>query len=134
MTVLTPRETATAALINYPLGRDITREDVWQLIVTVIEAERAHVQPEIYIVQDDTGEVVDVFRDSDEATDAYQGDSYTVIEETIWEQGEYTKHRATRCDECDEEATNFWPKLVEPVQMCDSCTHNARRSGWEPGQ
>lgn len=38
------------------------------------------------------------------------------------------------CDECDEQATWFWPNLTEPVQMCDSCTHNARRSGWEPGQ
>ena len=39
-----------------------------------------------------------------------------------------------QCDECDEEADNFWPNLKEPVQMCASCTHNARRSGWEPGQ
>ena len=38
------------------------------------------------------------------------------------------------CDECDEEAEIFWPKLVEPVQLCSSCAHNARRSGWEPGQ
>ncbi|WP_217181585.1 hypothetical protein [Streptomyces sp. AC495_CC817] len=38
------------------------------------------------------------------------------------------------CDECDDEATNFWPELKEPVQLCASCTHNARRSGWEPGQ
>lgn len=38
------------------------------------------------------------------------------------------------CDECDEPATIFWPKLTDPVQLCDSCTHNARRSGWEPGQ
>lgn len=38
------------------------------------------------------------------------------------------------CDECDEEATNFWTELKKPVQLCDSCEHNARRSGWEPGQ
>lgn len=38
------------------------------------------------------------------------------------------------CDECEEEATEFWPNLKEPVQMCDSCTYNARRSGWEPGR
>lgn len=38
------------------------------------------------------------------------------------------------CDECDNEATNFWLELKKPVQMCDSCEHNARRSGWEPGQ
>lgn len=39
-----------------------------------------------------------------------------------------------QCDECEEEATNFWPELKKPVQLCDSCEHNARRSGWEPGQ
>lgn len=38
------------------------------------------------------------------------------------------------CDQCDENpATTFWPNLTPPVQMCDSCTHNALRSGWEPG-
>lgn len=39
-----------------------------------------------------------------------------------------------QCDECEEEATNRWPELKSPVQLCDSCEHNARRSGWEPGQ
>lgn len=91
-------------------------------------------QPEIYIVQNEDGFIVDVFRDADEATAAYQGEGCSVIEETIWEPGEYAKYQATKCDECEEIATNFWPKLIEPVQMCDSCTHNARRSGWEPGQ
>ncbi len=38
------------------------------------------------------------------------------------------------CDECDDDATVFWPKLNPPVQLCNSCHHNARRSGWEPGQ
>lgn len=37
------------------------------------------------------------------------------------------------CDECDETATCFWPTLRPPVQMCDGCHHNARRSGWIPG-
>lgn len=39
-----------------------------------------------------------------------------------------------RCDECDEPATQFWSQLDPPVQMCDSCVHDARRSGWEPAQ
>lgn len=39
-----------------------------------------------------------------------------------------------QCDECEGEATEFWPKLKEPVQMCDQCYYNARRSGWEPGR
>jgi len=40
---------------------------------------------------------------------------------------------AHACDECDEPATKFWPKLTPPVQLCDSCHHHATRSGWEPG-
>lgn len=39
-----------------------------------------------------------------------------------------------QCDECDEEADMIWPKLNPPVALCASCEHNARRSGWEPGQ
>ncbi|MEV5068908.1 hypothetical protein MRBLMI12_000464 [Microbacterium sp. LMI12-1-1.1] len=39
-----------------------------------------------------------------------------------------------QCDQCDEEATNHWPNLKKPVQLCDACEHDARRSGWEPGQ
>lgn len=46
----------------------------------------------------------------------------------------HTCAAAYRCDECSGEATNFYPNLTEPVQLCDSCDHNARRSGWEPGQ
>ena len=36
--------------------------------------------------------------------------------------------------ECEEEATEFYTELAMPVQLCASCDHNARRSGWEPGQ
>lgn len=39
----------------------------------------------------------------------------------------------TRCDQCQEEATYFWPKLRFPVQLCDRCAHDALRSGWQPG-
>lgn len=39
-----------------------------------------------------------------------------------------------KCDQCDEVATEFWPNLKTPVQMCESCEYNARRSGWEPGR
>lgn len=39
-----------------------------------------------------------------------------------------------RCDECDQPATQFWPELKRPVQLCDGCAHDARRSGWSPGQ
>lgn len=43
-----------------------------------------------------------------------------------------------RCPNCGEYVTpdkmNHWPNPTEPVSMCDSCEHNARRSGWEPGR
>lgn len=42
------------------------------------------------------------------------------------------------CPNCGQqvEAENMreWPNLNPPVRMCTSCEHNARRSGWEPGQ
>lgn len=37
------------------------------------------------------------------------------------------------CNQCDQQATIFWPKLNPPVQLCDGCAHDALRSGWEPG-
>lgn len=37
------------------------------------------------------------------------------------------------CDECSQPATCFWRALTPPVQLCDSCAHNAMRSGWQPG-
>lgn len=37
------------------------------------------------------------------------------------------------CVNCNEEATAFYPNLTPPLQFCDSCDHDARRSGWEPG-
>jgi len=39
-----------------------------------------------------------------------------------------------RCDWCEEPATCFYPALAKPVQLCDGCEHDARRSGWVPGQ
>lgn len=41
-----------------------------------------------------------------------------------------------QCPECGEwfDQLNEYPKLNPPVSLCDSCEHNARRSGWEPGQ
>lgn len=50
-----------------------------------------------------------------------------------------------KCDECDTRKgdedqfghpiqLNLWPNLNPPVQLCPSCTHNAYRSGWEPGE
>lgn len=42
------------------------------------------------------------------------------------------------CPNCGERVPkgemNHWPGLKPPVSMCNSCEHNARRSGWEPGQ
>lgn len=42
------------------------------------------------------------------------------------------------CPNCgervEESEMNHWPNLAEPISMCDSCEHDARRSGWEPGR
>lgn len=38
------------------------------------------------------------------------------------------------CDECDQKATERWSNIAPPVKLCDECTHNAYRSGWEPGR
>ena len=35
------------------------------------------------------------------------------------------------CDECEEEATNFWPELKKPVQLCEGCEHDAYRTEHE---
>lgn len=44
----------------------------------------------------------------------------------------------TRCPNCGERVPHgemcHWPNLAEPISMCASCHHDARRSGWEPGQ
>lgn len=43
-----------------------------------------------------------------------------------------------RCPNCGEWRSegemNHWPNLQKPISMCDSCEHDARRNGWEPGQ
>lgn len=46
----------------------------------------------------------------------------------------YETLQTSPCDECNEHpASHFWSNLPTPVQLCDSCLHNARRSGWELG-
>lgn len=118
-----------------------TRDADLRLAIEAIrawEAQRPQ-DDEIYIVTDDTGEVLDVFSTEEEAKLFIDDrDDVTLWEETVWAPGAYTAEherlKANKCDECDEQATNHWPNLKEPVQMCDGCTHNARRSGWEPGQ
>lgn len=70
-----------------------------------------------------------------DSNDDEQTASFDLIEALMEYAGiTVTEEEFQKCDECDEEAEVFWPKLVTPVQMCRSCEHNARRSGWEPGQ
>lgn len=54
-------------------------------------------------------------------------------DESFWDDGlvECPNGCGERVEEDDIE---HWPNLKEPVSMCSSCVHNARRSGWEPGQ
>jgi hypothetical protein len=44
----------------------------------------------------------------------------------------------TPCPNCGERVPNdemrYWLNLTPPVIMCAGCEHDARRSGWEPGQ
>src|SRR5690606_17089647 len=68
---------------------DLGYDGIRAMIIAAVEADRAQRQPELYIVQNDVGDVVDVFRDPDKATEAYQGETYSVIEETVWEPGEW---------------------------------------------
>lgn len=78
-------------------------------IIAAIEADRAqrdHGDGEIYIVQNDVGDVVDAFRDADEATAAYQ-DGYSIIQETVWEPGEYAEQRIRTLTAAWEESTNW---------------------------
>lgn len=39
-----------------------------------------------------------------------------------------------KCNECDQTATQHWPNINPPVQLCENCYHDAYRSGWEPGK
>jgi hypothetical protein len=74
------------------------------LITGAVEADRAQHRPEIYIVQDYSGDVVDVFRDADEATAFFQ-DGYSVIEETVSEPGERAEYDIRSLTRAWEEAT-----------------------------
>ncbi len=79
-------------------------------IVAAIEADRAqwhHRDAEIYIVQDDLGDVINVFRDAKEAAAAYEAPPYrSIIEETVWEPGKYAEQRIRTLTEQWEEAVN----------------------------
>ncbi|WP_143015810.1 hypothetical protein [Microbacterium sp. 77mftsu3.1] len=91
VTIKTPREIAiehATIIAKGDASISMSPEALAEFLRCAIEADRAQRQPEIYIVQNEPGDVVDVFRDADEATAAYQ-EGYTVIEETIWEPGEY---------------------------------------------
>lgn len=86
---------------GYPKWRTTIRD-----AIKADRAQRAAVGAEIYIVQTDTGEVVGVFRDADEATAAYQ-DGYSFSEETIWEPGEYAEQRIQHLTSKWEETVNY---------------------------
>lgn len=76
---------------------------VARMIVAAIEADRAQ-RRQVYIAQNDGGDVANVFYDADEATTAHQ-DGYSVIEETVWELGEYADVRIQELTEEWEAAT-----------------------------
>ncbi len=86
----TPEQVAAQQTAHESDAATYTLDYMREQIAAAIEADRAQRGPEIYIVQDDTGDVLDVFRDPDEATAAYQ-EGYSVIEETVWEPGEFER-------------------------------------------
>jgi hypothetical protein len=74
-------------------------------IVKAIEADREQ-RHEIFIAQNDGGDVVGVFFDADEATAAYpHGPYYSVVEETVWEPGDYAAMRIQELTEGWETST-----------------------------
>ena len=113
MTLKTPEQIAYRAIEEnspgYPLPGIVI-----DIIVAGIEADRAqrrHRDGEIHIVQNDAGDVVGVFRDADEASAAYQhtasGSEYSIIQETVWEPGEYAEQRIRTLTAAWEESTNW---------------------------
>jgi len=89
-----PSQDADPMIVQGLAKRDPLHDTLRQLVIDAINADRAQRQPELYIVQNDVGDVVDVFRNPDEATEAYQGETCSVIEETVWEPGEWRKANA----------------------------------------
>ena len=101
MTIKTPQQIAKETAEAWDARTFGPVEDVILAVAReAIEADRAqrhHWDGEIYIVQNDGGDVVDTFWDADEASTAYQftasGLAYSIIAETPWEPGEYAEQR-----------------------------------------
>ena len=99
-------DTETTTMWSDAAGGWVTIESQLAAAIEADRAQRHHWDGEIYIVQNDTGDVVDVFWDADEATAAYQ-DGYSVIAETAWEPGEYAEQRIRTLTAAWEESTNW---------------------------
>ena len=75
--------------LAWEMGEGVTYESgMHALVAAAIEIDRAQRQPEIYIVQNDLGDVVDVFRDKGVAEAVYFN-GFSIVEDTVWEPGEY---------------------------------------------
>lgn len=91
---LNDEEIAQAVLDAHSIRPDWRRtgEQIIPLIVEALSLARAEPQDSaIFIVQDEGGDVVNVFRDPEEADARYQTGSYTIIEETVWEPGQFAQ-------------------------------------------
>ena len=122
MNVKTPEQIAIRPLVSIEsrleeLNITITTDvevAIKRGIIAAIEADREqrhHWDGEIYIVQGENGDVLDVFRDADEADAAY-GHRYdtaavSVIAETPWEPGEYAEQRIRTLSREWEEVVNY---------------------------
>jgi hypothetical protein len=120
--LLTPGEIADAVLENHEIKPHWNRtgEQIAALLVEAVKMERRHGQREasramrereaapVYVVQNESGDVVAVLRDGEEASAAHQftdgGAPYSVIEQQVWERGEYATIRIAQLTEEWEEA------------------------------
>ena len=125
-TLKTPAEIASDTYWAKSLPDTPTGAELRAVIEAAIEADRAQRQrqalealrefdekypekakvthSEIYIAQNDAGEVVGVFRDPDEATAFFQ-DGYSIIEESVSEPGELADARIAELTAAWEEST-----------------------------
>lgn len=114
-------------------GLAATERATLAAIEAAIEADREqrhHWDAEIYIVQNDAGDVVDTFWDADEASAAYQA-GYSIIAETAWEPGEYAEQRIRTLTEQWEEAVNDGrDESEEPYRASD---HVLSEDDWRTG-
>ena len=152
--IYSPDEDPLTAL-GWALGEGIEYEDgLKQLVARASEVDRAqffdtagsasrqhYIDTGRYLLHEEVAEM----KGADERECDNCGDEVTYLSSRDWCDGCEERDAKPKCDECDvregdgdhlglQVELNRWPMLNPPVQLCDGCEHNARRSGWEPGK